>query len=336
MNNSNKKSRKRSFNRVCSACGSISVRKNGTTKSGVMRWRCMDCRANWVNKRPDTRLRNQSVWFKKWVHNGYTIKQLTEVSGKSKSYIYRILIESLETDPPCSNLIIGSSNLAKYKYLAFDGKFLFGRKLSLLTVYDTVSNEPIACSVVKAENKKHILPMFHKLKASGLNPVSVTTDGLPASGACVREVWPDAFNQRCLFHIKLQVNAWTRNPPRTNLGHELSRLVSGLPSHIKNEQDARVFCISFKDICNRNSRQIKLLNRQNTLERDLLRSISLIRCALPDMFYFISDTNIATTTSGVEGYFKQIQNIRGFRHSGLTESHLIKFIAWYVYFKGND
>lgn len=119
-------------------------------------------------------------------------------------------------------------DLSKYKYLIFDGKYLFGRKFSLLMIFDALDNKPIICHIGKAENKKHILPFLRRVKKQGLNPKVVTLDGLRASIFSFKEVWPNILIQRCIFHIKLQINAWTRIPPRTKLGHQLSRLANSL------------------------------------------------------------------------------------------------------------
>lgn len=219
--------------------------------------------------------------------------------------------------------------MSDYKYIAFDGKFLFGRKYSLLVVYDVLTNKPIASTVASGENRASIVPWLRKLKTQGLEPIAVTTDGLRAGVYSFRTVWPDILTQRCLFHVKLQITAWARIPPRTELGKDLTEYVNQL-FYVTDQDKADRFYLGYQDIVKRHQGTIQNLDRNRTLDRDLLRAVSVIQYALPSLFHYINDPNIAKTTSGLEGYFKQIQNIRGFRHNGLTEEHLFDFLKWKI------
>lgn len=247
------------------------------------------------------------------------------MSGYSVTYLRQILLKELTKNP------IDTNRLAGYKYLVFDGKYLFGRKYSLLTIYDALTNKPIASTIAKGENRAGIIPWLTNLKAQGLSPVAVTTDGLRAGVFSFREVWPDITTQRCLFHIKLQITAWARIPPRTELGKDLTNYVNQL-FYVQTTTQANAFYEGYLVILEKHKDTIAGLDSAKTLERDLKRAVSVMRYALPDLFHYIDDPNIAKTTSGLEGYFKQIQNIRGFRHNGLTEEHLFNFIKWKIFY----
>jgi len=284
----------------------------------------MACTYSFSRKRPDQKTSKESSWFRLWI-NGYTVKQLVRNSGHSRSKIQRIILYELAQAPPLP------LNLSQYTHIVFDGKFLFGRKYCLLVVYDARTNKPIACHAARGENRRGIIPWLYALQRQGLNPQAVTTDGNPAGIWSFREVWPSIVTQRCLFHIKLQVTAWCRIPPRTELGIELTQYVNSL-FVVKSNAEAEVFESEYRAILLRNKRIISNLDTTNILERDLLKAITVIANALPCLFHYLDDPKIAKTTSGLEGYFKQIQDIRGFRHSGLTEVHLKQFIAWRIYF----
>ena len=264
------------------------------------------------------------MWFERWI-KGETIKQLAKASGYSRSKIQRVVLGYLPIDPT------DQLDLSSYKYITFDGKFLFGREFCLLVVFDALTNRPIIGTVAKAESKPNITHWLNQLKQAGLAPVAVTTDGLEAGIMAFREIWPGIITQRCLFHIKLQVTAWCRIPPRIGLGKELSSCVDRL-MHVDSPASAESFVCEYKDIVARHRDYINTLDPKKTTDKDLKKAVVLIDKAGPNMFHYLRDARIAKTTSPLEGYFKHIQNIRGFRHNGLTEQHLFDFIKWRIYF----
>jgi hypothetical protein len=66
--------------------------------------------------------------------------------------------------------------------------------------------------------------------------------------------------------------------------------------------------------------------------KDLRRAMALINNALPDMFYFLDNENIHSTTNALESFHSR-QKSDYQRHRGLTKEHRIQYIQWYCYFK---
>ena len=194
----------------------------------------------------------------------------------------RIVLKNLPQSPPAN------TDYSQYKYLVFDGKFLFGRKYSLLTIYDPLTNKPVVVRVARGENRAGIIPWLKELKSQGLNPRAVTTDGLWAGIYSFKEVWPDILTQRCLFHIKLQVNAWTRIPPRTELGKDLSMHVNRL-FYVENILDARQFRDEYLGIVKKHKTTINNLDNTTALGRDLRRAVSVLEYAQPNLFHYLND-----------------------------------------------
>ena len=62
----------------------------------------------------------------------------------------------------------------------------------------------------------------------------------------------------------------------------------------------------------------------------LRRSYFTIKRALPNMFHYLTDSKIPSTTNGIEGFFSHLKNHLDL-HRGLTAKHRINFIKWYVY-----
>lgn len=55
-------------------------------------------------------------------------------------------------------------------------------------------------------NEEDIRRFFQRLKAMGINPKLVVTDGSTLYPKVIEEVWPGAKQQRCVFHFLMQVN----------------------------------------------------------------------------------------------------------------------------------
>ena len=62
----------------------------------------------------------------------------------------------------------------------------------------------------------------------------------------------------------------------------------------------------------------------------LRRSYFTIKRALPNMFHYLANPAIPSTTNGIEGFFSHLKNHLDL-HRGLTIRHRIDFIKWYVY-----
>jgi len=82
--------------------------------------------------------------------------------------------------------------------------------------------------------------------------------------------------------------------------------------------------------------QHEILSLVNTsiAAKDLKRTMSLINNALPDMFHFIKDQKIASTSNLLENYFSKLKY--QYRcHNGLTEIHKIAYLKWFCYYKNH-
>lgn len=227
-----------------------------------------------------------------------------------------------------------SRSLSSHSHIVFDGKYLFGRKYCLLAILDALTKQPIICTVVKAENRKHLLPWLLSLKENGLNPKAVTTDGKQTAIYAFQELWHGITTQRCLFHIQLQVRAWVREKPKYTSTKALLSLVNSIDS-INSGMQARLFEQQFTTLNKIHVDELNSFDHTHPIQSDALRAYSLVKYALKDCFHYLSDPKIAKTTSALEGYFKQIQRIKGFDHNGLSREHLFNFIAWKIYYSNH-
>jgi hypothetical protein len=62
----------------------------------------------------------------------------------------------------------------------------------------------------------------------------------------------------------------------------------------------------------------------------LKRARSMLLAALPDMFPYLDDIHIPTSTNALEGYFARLKH-RYRQHRGLAPHHRDAYFRWYIY-----
>ncbi len=74
-------------------------------------------------------------------------------------------------------------------------------KMTLLLATDPVNDLPVAFALVASNDQPHMRRFLRNLKAWGLLPEVVVTDGSNLYPPVLAEVWPDARHQLCVFHV---------------------------------------------------------------------------------------------------------------------------------------
>jgi transposase-like protein len=72
---------------------------------------------------------------------------------------------------------------------------------TLLLATDPLQDLPVAFALVASNDKGHMRRFLKNLKAWGLSPEVVVTDGSNLYPAVLAELWPDARHQLCVFHV---------------------------------------------------------------------------------------------------------------------------------------
>ena len=169
----------------------------------------------------------------------------------------------------------------------------------------------------------------------GVHLESITTDGHKSILKAIRTTCPDVPVQRCLVHIQRMCLLWLTRYPKHIPGQELRKLVL-LIMKIRTEND-RLFWK--KELGLWHQRHKAYLNEKTFHQptgrywythKLLRRSYFTIKRALPNMFHYLSNPRIPNTTNGIEGFFSHLKNHLDI-HRGLSLSHRINFIKWYVY-----
>lgn len=187
----------------------------------------------------------------------------------------------------------------------------------------------IAHLYVKKEGFKEAYTWFISLKHIGLNPEFITTDGERSIMRAMMLVWPSVKLQRCLYHLQHEGMRWLRTYPKTEAGKELRVVLSKL-SRIKTLKERDVFILGYHAWVEKYKEFVLSLPRTTVAFKDLRRTMVLIKNALPDMFYYLEDKSVHSTTNALEGFHSRLKaDYR--RHRGLTKKHRIQYIGWYCF-----
>lgn len=271
----------------------------------------------------------QKVWFQKWIIGKRTLQELSSESKKSISTLQRLFKNFLDKPP---RLPIRENHKC---HLIIDGVH-FGQELCLLNYLDDDLKYLQLYSLTERENFENFLIDLSLLKSSGLQIVSITSDGKKGLIQAVKQIFPQAIHQRCLIHIQRMSLTYLTKFPKTEAGATLRILVKKL--HQINSYQRR-------DIW------LKLFNRwreeyNNFLQEKsespagrkwythklLRRTRSLIKNGLPNLFHYLDDAKIPKSTNGLETRFSYLKNNLKI-HRGLTKKNRRNFILWYNYFK---
>jgi hypothetical protein len=287
---------------------------------------CKSCKHSFSSRNTRCKQAREQIWFKRWIVEGYSVRQLSQQSGYSRAKLYRIIDHWLKEKPPDSK-----SNLAQHLYLIFDGTFLH-RPVSIVTVMDASQNKVICGKYGVSENAERQLIMFFKtLIAKGLNPASYTVDGNPQAIKIIRQLWPDIIIQRCLVHIQRQGLMWCRRSPKTASARMLRDIFLRV-TRIRTKEERDGFLGLVVQWEQKYGRYIAIQPEKGRVFSDIKRSRSMLMKALPDMFHYLDDSCISITTNGLESYFSRLKSHYR-QHRGLRKNKLDNYFMWYFFYK---
>jgi transposase-like protein len=257
----------------------------------------------------------------------YSIRQLSTISGYSGISLTRIKDYWLDQLPE------EQFDYANIHYLVCDATY-FHKDGCMLNLMDASNQKIISHRYIKKESFKESYPWFRSLKQQGLEPLYITTDGHQAILRAMRLVWPQVRLQRCLYHIQHEGMRWLRSDPKTEAGKELRAILSQL-SWIKTIAERNSFITKYAEWLRKYESFIEALPELTVAHKDLKRTIVLINNALPDMFYYLEDQKVHSTTNALEGFHSRLKADYQ-RHRGLSKEHRISYLNWYCYFKNEE
>lgn len=257
----------------------------------------------------------------------YSIRRLVSVSGHSPSKLKRIKNGWLEKNPP------EFQDISSFQYGILDGTY-FHKDGCLMTLMSATDQLILSNLYTAKEGFYAALDWLKRLKMRGLEPIAFTTDGERSVLKAILSLWPEAKLQRCLYHIQHEGCRWLRTYPKTEAGRQLRELLLSLTS-IRSVKEQNRFVSAFKTWQNQYQSFVLSLPMHIKANFDLKRTITLIHNALPNMFHYLMDPNIHSTTNALEGWHSRTK--RAYRqHAGLTQRHKIQFLKWLSYFENQQ
>jgi len=297
------------------------------TQLGKQRFKCKNCGILFTHNNRKQQLQNRFIWFKKWVLERQTFKTLSRDSNLSIDTLQRIFYTFLQQSPKVK--IIKRSNV----HLRMDATYF--RQFCLLCYQDHDDGYTQLIRFSDGEHYSEIKEDLDNLIKLGVQIESITTDGHKSILKAIKKSVPDVLVQRCLVHIQRMCLLWLTRFPRHPAGVELRHLVLML-MRIKTENDRLYWTTELTLWYHRHQQYLrqKTINEQTGrywyTHKLLRRSYFTIKRAMPNMFHYLTNSRIPSTTNGIEGFFSHLKNHLDL-HRGLTVQHRIDFIKWYIF-----
>ena len=192
-------------------CGSQLV-KNGKTAAGTQRWRCRECGASAVRRRPDVARREQLRRFLTWLTGKASQAELGGGTGRSFRHETAWCWE-LEPRMPVTGEV--------HDAVLVDGVWIGSW---CLLIAQSSTGQVIAWQWCARESTAAWEALFARVPP----PTVVVTDGGSGIRSALARTWPDTAIQRCIFHIQLNVTRELTRSPRLRAGRALRQIALNL------------------------------------------------------------------------------------------------------------
>ncbi len=255
---------------------------------------------------------------------------MSDESGKSISSLQRLFKNYLD-NPPIPK--IKSNNNC---HLIIDGTY--SSDICILNYLDNDLKYLQFYSIVQRENYDNYVIDLQPLKQSGLNIISITSDGQKGLIKAINKVFPSAIHQRCIIHIQRMSLIYLTNNPKTEAGIALRYWIKKL-HEIDSYEKRDSWIMQFEGWRRKydsflREKSESLSGRKWYTHKLLRRTRTLIKNALPNMFHYLDNPEIPKSTNGLESRFSYLKNNINI-HRGLSKKNRTNFILWYNYFKYN-
>jgi len=200
-------------------------------------------------------------------------------------------------------------------------------RIGIYAVMDADTKELVYALYGISEGARALPTVLRSLAVAGLSPESATVDGNTQQIKYLCLVWPSIILQRCIIHIQRQGLSWCRrNPKRTDAKH-LRKIFLRI-CEVKTSLQARRFITDVVAWEHRFGLAIDQSSDRGWVFGDLLRARSMLLKALPDMFHYVANSHIPSSTNSLEGYFSRLKEHYR-HHRGLAIHHRDAYFRWY-------
>lgn len=258
-----------------------------------------------------------------------TLEREMQMSSRSISRLFKLYLFK------APQIVVKSKSKV---HLLVDGTYL-PNGLCLILYYDHDIRYVQLYRTAKQEKFREIYQDLKALKSLGVDVYSVTCDGHKSILKAVHKVFPDALIQRCLVHVKRQAKGYLSAKPKLQESRELLFISQQLTS-IKTQEQCSYWLLCLHNWYQKN-KDILIEESLNPLtgkywftHKGLHQAYTLIYQAIPQLFTYLNDPQIPSTTNRLESYFKHLKE-KLLLHSGLRLEAKRNFIKWYLHFKNN-
>lgn len=185
--------------------------KNGTTTKGTQRWRCTLCGAGTTNTRPDDQHAQRFALFINWINNPESRTTIATRLGVTRRTLTRWFHDYWFIQVPHN---IDPHRV--YDQIFIDGTYFNTKCLLIACTTDHV----IAWHWCTQEDSYNYTKLFDQLQP----PLIVTTDGQRGALKAIKDTWPAAKVQRCIVHIKRNIQRHVTLNPKLTPGKALRGL----------------------------------------------------------------------------------------------------------------
>lgn len=306
----------------CPVCGEKCV-KSGKTKAGSQRWLCKACKTSITHKIDNTAKELQM--FLDWL---FSKEQQSNMPGEERTF--RRKTSKFWNIWPMPPKIEEQKDV-----LYLDGIYL-GRKACVLICCD--DKYVLGWYLCRYEHSGAWKALMKRIA----EPRMVVSDGGSGFAKALKQIWPKAKHQRCIFHVFCQAKRYTTTRPNTLAGIELYSLAKDLLS-LKSSKEAEKWVDRFSDWIVKHQKFLNEMtidehgNKRPTHERLIKAEQSLVRLMKDKTLFtyleadleadFIAPATNNRLEGGVNAQLREMLR----NHRGLTIERRIKAVYWWCY-----
>ena len=298
------------------------MKRNGKTKSGSQRWRCVGCGASATHS-IDTASRDLAAFV------GWLLSKESQVDMPGQGRTFRRRCARFWAIWPMPEAV---DEACRVVYV--DGIWVASDCVVLIACSDEFV---LSWHLARAETTAAWRSLLSRVAA----PEVVVTDGGSGFAAAVAAEWPSTKVQRCVFHAFCQVKRQTTTRPKLQAGIELYGLAKEL-LHIETLAQAEwwlerlgQWCGFWADFLEQRS----VVDGRSVYTHERLRRArsGLVRLANAGTLFTYLDPALAdegplpATNNRIEGGVNaQLRSVLRF-HRGLTKLKRVKAVFWWCY-----
>ena len=299
------------------------MKKNGKTSAGAQRWRCTKCGAS-ITHHIDNSAKQLKA-FLRWLMGKETVGGAT---SSSKATFERRAEKFWRLWP-----------LSEYTGEVFDVVFVDGIYVtdSLVVLIACTHEHVLAWHLAQSECSEAWAALLLKVAP----PAMVVSDGGTGFAKAVRAIWPHTRVQRCLVHIKRQVQRKTTLHPKLECGKELLEIAGALVK-VKDADAAALWLASYAAWCARWEKFLREFTLKDGRRQYVHERIRSARHSLNKlikqgtMFTFIEMAEERggvwdATNNVIEGGVNAQIRLMLLYHRGLTTLRRVKAVFWWCY-----